>query len=116
MRRWGQATGLKPRTIKSYRVDGKQPCIANALSLALVLGKPAVNALLAIIGYGCARPLDEQDDANAMEVVAGLLPQVAKIAQAASDGRIDHVERPHVQAAADQIISIVTPLSSAGAN
>lgn len=109
----GEASGLKPRTIKSYRVDGKQPCLANALSLAGVLGKPAVNALLALIGYGGARPLDEHDEVKPMEVVATLLPHISSIAQAASDGRFDHAEMPGVRAAADQIIATMVPLSSA---
>lgn len=109
-----EASGLSPRTIKSYRIDGKQPSLANALALALVLGKPAVNTLLAIIGYGGASPLDEPEAIKPHQIVAELLPHVSTIAMAAADGLIDHTEMPDCRVAADNIIRIALPLSSAG--
>lgn len=106
------ACGVPARTIKSYRVDGKEPCLTNALSLAVVLGKTAINAILAIIGYGGATPLDEADDINVNEMVASGLRHFTTIATAAADGRIDHSEEPDCTAAADQIIATFLPLSS----
>lgn len=108
------ASGVPARTIKSYRVDGKEPCLTNVLSLACVLGAPAVNALLALIGYGGATPLDEADDLNVNAIVAAGLAQFSIIATAAADGRIDHLEMPGCREAADQIIATVLPLASAG--
>lgn len=108
------ASGIPARTIKSYRVDGKEPSLANALSLGCVLGKEAINALLALIGYGGATPLDEADELNVNDLVACGLRHFTTIATAAADGRIDHVEEPDCTAAADQIIATFLPLSSAG--
>ncbi len=107
------ACGIPARTIKSYRVEGKEPSLANALSLGCVIGPAGLNPILALIGY-VATPLDEADDINPNAIVASVLPQLSIIAEAAKDGRIDHLEKPGCQIAADAIIACVLPLSSAG--
>lgn len=107
------ACGIKARTIKSYRVDGKEPCLSSALSIAVVLGVGCVNAILATIGYA-ARPLDDPDALNPMAIAATAMTELAVIATAAADGRIDHLEEPLTTRAADTIIATVLPLSSAG--
>jgi hypothetical protein len=107
------ASGVPARTIKSYRVEGKEPSLSNALSLALVVGPTALNSILAVIGY-VARPLDEADAISPTKVVADGLAAFSVIATAAADGRIDHIEAPLCREAADQIIATVLPLSSAG--
>lgn len=83
------------------------------LSLAFAAGPRAVNTIMALIGYS-GTPLDNEDDVRPMQIVAGLTRQLSTIATAAADGRIDHVELPACIQAADEIITIVTPLSSAG--
>lgn len=108
------ASGVPARTIKSYRVEGKEPCLTNALSIGCVLGKTAVNAVLALIGYGGAGPLDEEDEHHPGVVVATVAKHFATIASAAADGRFDHIERPDCKEAADGIIAELLPLSSAG--
>lgn len=107
-------SGVCGRTIKSYRVEGKEPSLSNALSLAVVIGPRAVNAVLAIIGYGGAAPLDEEDERAPGQIVASVMKHFSVIATAAADGRFDHLERPGCQAASDQIIAELLPLSSAG--
>lgn len=108
------ASGVSARCIKSYRVEGKEPSLANALSLACVIGPRAINPILNLIGYQ-ARPLDEADEAAPGMIVATLLKHSATIAAAAADGRFDHIEEPECREAADGIIASVLPLSSAGA-
>jgi len=107
------ASGVPARTIKSYRVEGKEPSLSNALSLALVIGPTALNAMLAAIGY-VARPLEDADAICPAKVVADGLAAFTVIATAAADGRIDHIEEPLCRDAADTIIATVLPLSSAG--
>lgn len=107
------ASGLKQRRIKSYRVEGKEPSISAALSLAVVIGPRALNPLLALIGY-TATSLDEGDEIKPLQIVVDGLSHFNTIAQAAADGRIDHIERPRCQEAADLLIATVLPLSSAG--
>lgn len=109
-----QLSGVPARTIKSYRRDGKEPSLSNALSLAVVLGPRALNALLALIGY-VARPLDEADDLNVGALIATGLSHFSTIATCAADGQIDHIEAPRCRVAADELIATVMPLSSAGA-
>jgi hypothetical protein len=106
-------SGVPARTIKSYRIEGKEPSLSNALSLAVVIGPKALNPILALIGY-VAKPLDEADAVNPNQIIASLLPHVSTIATAAADGRIDHIEQPGCRQAADEIIATVMPLSSAG--
>lgn len=109
-----QASGVPARTIKSYRIEGKEPSLSNAMSLGVVLGERAINTLLAVIGYGGAKPLDEPDGIELPTLIATVLSNSATIASAAADGRIDHQERPSCREAADQIIAAVMPLSTAG--
>lgn len=108
------SSGIPERTIKSYRTDGKDPSLTNALSLLAALGPDAVNAVLATIGYGGARPLGDAPAIDPRTIVADLLPHVSTLAQAAADGRFDHTETPACEAAADHIIATVLPISSAG--
>lgn len=110
------ATGIPERTIKSYRTEGKDPSLTNALHLLAALGPDAVNAVLATIGYGGARPLGDAPAADARKIIADLLPHVATIATAATDGRIDHTEQRACEEAANHIIATVLPISSAGRN
>lgn len=107
-----QLSGVCARTIKSYRVEGKEPSLSNALSLAVVIGPKALNPVLALIGY-VAQPLDEADSFNAHRAIATGLEHFSTIAAAAADGRIDHLEAPKCREAADMIIATVMPLSSA---
>lgn len=107
-----QLSGIPARTIKSYRVEGREPSLHAALSLAVVLGKPAINAILSVVGY-TATSLDE-GEADPRQIVADGLRHFTVIAGAAADGRIDHVEAPLCREAADRLIETVLPLSSAG--
>ena len=108
-----ETTGIKARTIKSYRVEGKEPSLSAALSIGCVLGTTALNPILAMIGYA-ARPLDEADAVQPCAVVGGVARGLAVIAEAAADGRFDHSEMPAVRDAADAIIATVMPYSRAG--
>lgn len=91
----------------------RRVCGDVALSLACVLGKRAVNSVLALIGYQGA-PLDEADEVMPCAIVGDVAKGLAVIAAAAADNRIDHIERPGVTDAADLIIATVLPLSRAG--
>jgi hypothetical protein len=88
--------------------------MADAWSLSMVLGGRAVNLLLALIGYGGAKPLDEADEMHPMVLAAAAMAHLSTIATAASDGRIDHTEEPLCREAADMLIATVMPLSTAG--
>lgn len=107
------ASGVKAETIKGYRIDGKEPSLSRALSLAVVIGPAALNPMLALIGY-VGRPLDEADDACVRLMAAEAMGHLAVIARNAADGRIDHTEEPETTEAADMLIATVLPLSSAG--
>lgn len=88
-------------------------CFAEGLSLAWVIGPPAISSLLALIGW-IGRPEDEAGLPNPMLIVAGAMSRLSVITTHAADGVIDHVEQPETQRAADELIAIVLPLSSAG--
>lgn len=104
---------VKARTIKSYRVEGKQPSLGAALSIAAVLGEWAVNRLLAVIAYQ-GQPLEAADALKPNAIVADVAKDLSVLAIAAADGRFDHTEMPSVTDAADHIIATVLPLSRAG--
>ena len=106
-----QLSGVSARCIKSYRVEGREPSLSHALSLLCVVN--GLNPVLSLIGYA-ARPQDESDELQVGAVVAKGMAHLTVIANAAADGRIDHIEQPDCQKAADEIIATVLPLSSAG--
>lgn len=111
------AAGVNVHTIDALRKtdEGKRKVTtAQMLSLCCVMGERRVNGLLSHIGYGGATPLDEPDDLNLPDIIASGLRNMSVVANAAADGRIDHLEGPLVQEAADQIIATYLPLSSAG--
>lgn len=110
----GAACRLSPRRLKSYVHEGKEPPLSAALSIGLVLGKPAVNAVLSLIGYGGAAPFDEPAHSQPMQIVANGMKHFAVIASAAADNVIDHTEERQTEAAADALIAEILPLSSAG--
>jgi hypothetical protein len=110
----GAACKLNPRRLKSYVHEGKEPPLSAALSIGLVLGKPAVNAVLSLIGYGGAAPFDEPRENQPMQIVANGMKHFAIIANAAADNRIDHTEERETIEAADALIAEILPLSSAG--
>lgn len=82
-----------------------------ALSLAFVIGPRAVNAVMALIGY-VGTPLEEGRGAQPTQIVAQAMASLAVIASAAADNRFDHSELPGVECAADDLIEIMTPISS----
>lgn len=109
-------SGVKVRAIRSYMASDpaelREPPLHAALSIAVVLGKGAVNAMLSLIGYGGAEPLDEPDARAPGLIVAEIIDATAPIARAAADGRIDHTEEPDVRRAADRIVAAALSLSS----
>lgn len=108
------ASGVKARRIKAWRVEGKEPSLSGALSIAVVLGPEAVNAALALIGYGGAKPLDEGTSSQPSQIVSTVIDGLNVIARAAADNHFDHLETPDVAKAADSIIATLIPVSSAG--
>lgn len=106
-------TGIKASRIKSYRLRTRGPSLGAGLVLAAALGEWAINLVLHPVQYQ-GTPLDGGTEIKPMQIVADALNQLGVIGQAAADGRIDHLERPACQEAADMIIATVLPLSSAG--
>ena len=107
------ASGVKKDTIKGYRVDGKEPSLGRALSIAVVLGTGAVNAMMAMVGY-TSTPLDEADAREPARTAADLSHHAARFHRCAFDNRIDHTEDPEATDAADNIIDLVLPYSTRG--
>lgn len=106
-------SGLPLPTIRGWIEEGKEPSLSRALSLAAACGDWAVAKLVAPIGY-TASPLDEACALAPMQLAATAMADLATIASAAADGRIDHTEVAACRDAADHLIATVLPLSSAG--
>ena len=85
----------------------------DAFCLAYTIGDEAVSALVATIRY-TARRTDAPEELSVPSIVAEGVQHFTVIAQAASDGRIDHTEKPICEQAADALIATVLPLSSQG--
>jgi hypothetical protein len=88
--------------------------IADAFSLAAVIGPSAVNALIAVMGYDGARRTSDRPNPDYSHIICDGLRDFSVIAAALADGRIDHTEERPTTEAADHLIATVMPLSSAG--
>lgn len=110
----GGASGIKPRRIKAYRVEDKEPPLSVALSIAVVIGKPAVSAIMATIGYN-ASPSDESEMDCPLDSAVVAMQALSEFMGYARDRRIDHLEKAPATAAADVIIAEFLPFSSQGA-
>lgn len=110
----GAAAGYKPRRIKAYRVEDKEPPLSVALSIAVVLGTPAVAAIMATIGY-TATPTEEAEADCPLDSAVTAMHALSEFMGYAADRRINHVEKAPATAAADIIIAEFLPFSSQGA-
>jgi len=113
-----ELSGVPLRTVRSYMANDpgevREPTLSNALSIACILGPIAVNGALSLIGYGGAKPLDELDARQPIQMLIRGAQGWATITRCAADNRIDHVEEPDMTAAADMLIAELIPFSSAG--
>jgi hypothetical protein len=92
----------------------RRVAMEDGMSIAWVLGEDTVNALMMVMRYGGATPLDSVPRADLTQIVPNGLADFAVIAAALGDGRIDHTEEVGTTAAADRLIASILPLSSAG--
>jgi hypothetical protein len=113
-----RASGVEIRAIRTYMAndpgEAREPSTSALLSIAVVLGPRCVNAVLSLIGYTGAEPLDEPDEAEPLTLAADMMTEVAIITQAAARGRgrINHQDAPAVEKAANQIVQDALKLSS----
>ena len=109
-----ELTGIKARTIRSYRCESKEPSLSTALKLWFVLGPKYSDPVLKLLG--CRLVLIEEHDMrqDMARITSEGLEAFAVIAKAAADGRIDHTELPGVQDACDQLIRLLLPLAKMG--
>jgi len=107
-------SGVPTRTIRSYRVEGKEPSLSNALSLWYVLGPKATDPILGLMGVRAVLIDSDDEKRNLSAMVADSLQSLSVIAAAAADGRIDHNELPACQDAADTLIRLLLDISSLG--
>lgn len=110
-----EESGVDKRVLDSWLAESpeqqREPKLSAALSVAFVLGKPAVNAVLGLIGFGAAQLGAGEAHGPAM-VAAEMMGEVAKFARCAADNIIDHVEDPIATEAADNVINLAIPYSS----
>jgi hypothetical protein len=110
-----EESGVDKRVLDTWLADSpeqqREPKLSAALSVAFILGKPAVNALIGMIGYGAAR-LDATEARGPAMVAAEMMENVARFARCAADNDIDHTEEPITTEAADNVINLALPYSS----
>jgi hypothetical protein len=109
---------IKPRSLRAYMSNDpgelREPSLSAALSIVSVLGPRAVNAVIALIGYGGAEQTDEPEGTAPGLIVAELIDATSVVARAAADGRFDHVETPGVKSARSRIILAAMALPGDG--
>jgi hypothetical protein len=113
-----EQSGVAVRALRSYMAndptEAREPSTSALLSIGCVLGPRCVNAVLSLIGYGGAEPLDEPDQPEPMTLAGDMMTELAIITQAAArgKGRINHQDAPAVEKAANQIVHDALKLSS----
>ncbi|BCA57718.1 hypothetical protein [Sphingomonas sp. HMP6] len=108
------ASGVSCSTIKGWLLEGKEPTLSRALSVALVIGRRAINSINALAGYGGATPFEETAGPDFVTMIPGCLEDLSIIAAATARGGLDHTGEPAARAAADRILARLLPISSAG--
>lgn len=89
------ATGIPARTLRSYAGEGATPGLFAFLSLCAVLGPSFTSDVLAPCGQSaCAT---EESEADYMGALAVMGEGVAMLAEALSDGKVDHRERAVIE-------------------
>jgi hypothetical protein len=110
-----EESGVEKRVLDTWLAESpeqqREPKLSAALSVAFVLGKPAVNSMLSMIGYGASQ-LGSADTHGPALVAAEMMGEVAKFARCAADNIIDHTEEPITTEAADNVINLALPYSS----
>jgi hypothetical protein len=109
-----QASGVKARCIKSYRVEDREPSLSHALSLAVALGTPAINMVLGLIQH-VAQAIGAAQETGPAFAAAEAMHHLARFARCAADNRIDHIEEPETTEATDNVIELLAPFSSKAA-
>jgi transcriptional regulator with XRE-family HTH domain len=108
-------SGVDKRVLDAWLADSpvnqREPKLSAALSVAFVLGKPAVNAIVGMIGYGAAR-LDAEEAFGPAMVAVEMMENVTRFARCAADNNIDHTEEDITTEAADNVINLALPYSS----
>lgn len=106
------ATGIPLRTLESY-VQGATPGLSALLTLCSVLGPSFTSDVLRPCGQ-VARE-GSPDDAQHMQVVASMAGLTGMIADALTDGKVDHREHAQMQPVAAELIDALEPLARKGA-
>jgi len=106
-----ESTGIHDRTIRSLRSGESGAWFENVLMPVLAdLGPAAWNAIAAHCGMGGMRYLHKQGPA-AHVLLTKMTRAGAVLAEALEDGRIDHQERPRVDAAVADLADAATHYS-----
>lgn len=112
-----EQSGVDVRVIRSWMSndanENREPKLSAALSVAVVLGRPAINAILAVIGF-VAEALEDQEGHQPAVDAAEMMAEVAEFAKCAATGRIDHTKEELAATAADNVIELALPYSHKG--
>lgn len=84
---------VRERQLRAIADGEQRPGLGLGLAIAGLIGPAAVNALLAVVGYGAARPVEDGTGPCPFRTLAGINRAAAILAEALEDCRIDHVER-----------------------
>jgi hypothetical protein len=100
------ATRLPVRNIKAYLTGETLPSREAEWALKRVLPTEFTDALLAPCGLGLTRRIDSEDAVGPFAMQRDLGREIAELAEALADGRLDHSEAaklvPHFRAIASE--------------
>ena len=102
------ATGIAPRTLESY-VQGAAPGLPAFLSLCAALGPGFTSDVLSVCGQ-VAHEADINEPEH-MKCLTALTRLSADLAEAVSDGHVDHREAAALRPQAQRLIEILEPLA-----
>lgn len=102
------ATGIPARTLESY-VQGATPGLAGFVSICAALGPSFTSDVLGLCGQSASDV--SPDDPEHMQIMAGSAAFVAQMADALSDGHVDHREAAQLRTHAAALIEMLEPLA-----
>lgn len=103
------ATGIKARTVESYLAGDATPGLNGFLSLCSVLGPSFTSDVLSPCGQ-VARTADA-DAPEYMKAISMMGEGCRILADALSDGHVDHRERAQIKPFADEILPVIEAMT-----
>jgi hypothetical protein len=102
-----ELTGIDERTVRAHVLGDASPCLSKALRYMALLGPNFANRILRVAGLDGAARVSGQGRGCEFALNAHTADLINELAEALTDGRIDHRERAKILPSARQLHAVL---------